>query len=182
MIYGYARVSTQDQDLTTQRQALAAAGCEHIYAEKMSGARSDRPELAAVLRTLQRGDVLVVTRLDRLARSTVDLLTILKRVEAAGAGFKSIAETWVDTSTPMGRLLVTFLGGIAEFERHLIRERTDAGRKRAKAEGRRIGGPTPRLADQMAQAASLVASGATISAAAKAAGISRGSVRRALKA
>src|SRR6516165_8230640 len=131
-IYGYARVSTDGQTLAAQHTALHAAGCAKVFAEKISGAITDRPELAKVLAQLGAGDVLVVTRLDRLARSTRDLLNILDTVARAGAGFKSLADTWADTTTPHGRLMLTVLGGLAEFERELIRARTGEGRKRAK--------------------------------------------------
>jgi DNA invertase Pin-like site-specific DNA recombinase len=146
-IYGYARVSTDGQTLAAQHTALHAAGCAKVFAEKISGAITDRPELAKVLAQLGAGDVLVVTRLDRLARSTRDLLNILDTVARAGAGFKSLADTWADTTTPHGRLMLTVLGGLAEFERELIRARTGEGRKRAQASGVRFGRP-PKLTDE----------------------------------
>lgn len=179
MIYGYARVSTQDQDLTIQRQTLAAAGCERVFAEKISGAKSDRPELAAMLAALQAGDIVIVTRIDRLARSLVDLLHILKAVGDKGAGFKSLTEVWADFTNPIGRMIIGVMGSLAEYERSLIRERTDAGRKRAKAEGRRIGGPLPRITQEQRQAVcARRALGESQSAVAAAVGISRGSVKR----
>ena len=141
-IYGYARVSTDGQTLASQDAQLHAAGCAKVYSEKASGARTDRPELAKLLRRLGEGDVLMVTRLDRLARSTRDLLNILDTVAKAGAGFKSLADTWADTTTAHGRLMLTVLGGLAEFERALIIARTGDGRVRAKAppatNGRRL--------------------------------------------
>src|SRR5262245_61266508 len=106
-------------------------GAEHVYAEKISGAKSDRPQLAKLLKSLAEGDTVVVTRLDRLARSTRDLLNILHAIGKAGATFKSLADAWADTKTPHGRLMLTILGGLAEFERELIKARTDDGRKRA---------------------------------------------------
>ena len=106
-----------------------AAGCAKVYAEKVSGAKTDRPELAKLLRRLVRGDVLVVTRLDRLARSTRDLLNILDVIGKAGAGFKCLGDAWADTTTPHGRLMLTVLGGLAEFERELILARTSDGRR-----------------------------------------------------
>jgi DNA invertase Pin-like site-specific DNA recombinase len=142
--YGYARVSTDGQTLAAQDAQLRAAGCAKVYAEKISGAVSDRPELAKLLRRLDHGDMVVVTRLDRLARSTRDLLNILDRVAKASAGFKSLADTWADTTTPHGRLMLTVLGGLAEFERELIRARTGEGRKRAQARGVKFGRP-PKL-------------------------------------
>jgi DNA invertase Pin-like site-specific DNA recombinase len=146
-ILGYARVSTDGQTLVAQEAALRSAGCAKVFAEKISGAITDRPELTKVLQQLERGDVLVVTRLDRLARSTRDLLNILDTVSKAGAGFKSIADTWADTTTPHGRLMLTVLGGLAEFERELIRARTGEGRKRAQASGVQFGRP-PKLTEQ----------------------------------
>src|SRR5438270_5852411 len=140
-IFGYARVSTRDQDLAGQIAELQAAGCGNIFKEKASGARTDRPELAKAIRRLEAGDVLVVTRLDRLARSTRDLLNILDAIGKAGAGFKSLNDAWADTTTPHGRLMLTVLGGLAEFERELIRARTDDGRTRAKARGVKFGRP-----------------------------------------
>jgi DNA invertase Pin-like site-specific DNA recombinase len=134
-IYGYARVSTGGQSLASQDAQLRAAGCTKIYAEKASGAWIDRPELAKLLKRLDRGDVLIVTRLDRMARSTRDLLNILDVAGKAGAGFKSLGDTWADTTTPHGRLMLTVLGGLAEFERELIIARTGEGRTRAKARG-----------------------------------------------
>jgi DNA invertase Pin-like site-specific DNA recombinase len=140
-IYGYARVSTRDQTLASQDAQLHAAGCAKVFAEKVSGAKTDRAELAKLLKRLEPGDVLVVTRLDRLARSTRDLLNILDTLAKAGAGFKSLADAWADTTTAHGRLILTILGGLAEFERELIIARTDDGRKRAQAGGVRFGRP-----------------------------------------
>jgi DNA invertase Pin-like site-specific DNA recombinase len=141
-LYGYARVSTRDQDLAAQNTELRAAGCAKVFREKVSGAKTaDRPELAKALRRLDRGDVLVVTRLDRLARSTRDLLNILAAIGERGADFKSLKDTWADTTTPHGRLMLTVLGGLAEFERELIRARTGEGRKRAQDRGVRFGRP-----------------------------------------
>lgn len=130
MIIGYARVSTDGQTLDAQQSALAAAGAERVFAEKVSGAVTDRKQLAKAISALGAGDVLVVTRLDRLARSTRDLLHVLDAVGKAGSGFRSLADQWCDTTTPHGRLMLTVLGGLAEFERELIRARTDEGRKR----------------------------------------------------
>ena len=143
-LIGYARVSTRDQDLNGQEAELEAAGCARIYREKESGARTDRPELASAIAKLGSGDVLVVSRLDRLARSTRDLLNILAQIADRKAGFKSLHDGWADTTTPHGRLMLTVLGGLAEFERELIRARTGEGRKRAKARGVQFGRP-PKL-------------------------------------
>jgi DNA invertase Pin-like site-specific DNA recombinase len=113
-IYGYARVSTDGQTLAAQDAQLHAAGCAKVYSEKVSGARTDRVELGKLLKRLDKDDVLIVTRLDRLARSTRDLLNILDTVAKAGAGFRSLADAWADTTTPHGRLMLIILGGLAE--------------------------------------------------------------------
>jgi len=141
-IYGYARVSTDGQSLAAQDASLTAAGCAKIFAEKVSGAKTDRKELGRAIKALGEGDVLMVTRLDRLARSTRDLLNVLDTVGRAGAGFKSLADVWADTTTPHGRLMVTILAGLAEFERELIKARTGEGRARAKANGVHMGRPS----------------------------------------
>jgi DNA invertase Pin-like site-specific DNA recombinase len=143
-VYGYARVSTDGQTLAAQDAALRGAGCAKVYSEKASGAKSDRAELRKVVSRLGEGDVLMVTRLDRLARSTRDLLNTLDEIAKRGAGFKSLADAWADTTTPHGRLMLTVLGGLAEFERELIKARTGEGRARAKAEGVHMGRP-PKL-------------------------------------
>ena len=139
MIVGYARVSTDGQTLDAQHSTLRAAGAEKVFAEKVSGAKTNRAQLAKAIDALGAGDVLLVTRLDRLARSTRDLLNVLATIADNGAGFKSLADTWADTTTAHGRLMLTVLGGLAEFERELIRQRTDEGRKRAQARGVRFG-------------------------------------------
>lgn len=135
MLVGYARVSTDGQSLTAQVAELKAAGCAEVFQEKVSGAKSDRAQLSRLMKRMDAGDVLVVTRLDRLARSTRDLLNILASIADNGAGFRSLRDTWADTTTPHGRLMLTVLGGLAEFERELIRSRTGEGRERAKAKG-----------------------------------------------
>ena len=144
MIVGYARVSTDGQTLDAQQSALAAAGAERVFAEKVSGVVTDRRQLAKALAALGPGDTLIITKLDRLARSTRDLLNTLAAIAEAGAGFRSLADAWADTTTPHGRLMLTVLGGLAEFERHLILARTSEGRVRAKARGVKFG-RKPRL-------------------------------------
>ena len=139
MIVGYARVSTDGQTLDAQQLALAAAGAEKTFSEKISGAVTERKALARAIAALGVGDVLLVTRLDRLARSTRDLLNTLDGIAKAGAGFRSLADHWCDTTTPHGRLMLVVLGGLAEFERELIKARTAEGRERAKARGVRFG-------------------------------------------
>lgn len=138
-LIGYARVSTRDQDLTNQEAQLRAAGCGKVFAEKITGTRRDRPQLDRLLDHLRPGDVVVVTRLDRLARSIRDLLDIVERVREAGAGLRSLAEPWADTTSPAGRMVLTVFAGIAEFERSLIIERTSTGRAAAKARGTKFG-------------------------------------------
>lgn len=160
--YGYARVSAQDQDLSAQLAALKAAGCERIYSEKVSGAAArlgERRELGRALKALQPGDTLLVTRLERLARSTRDLLNILAAIGDAGATFKSLGDAWADTTTAHGRLMLTVLDGLAEFERHLIRSRTTEGRKRAQANGVKIGRPLKLTPHQRKEALQRVEAG-----------------------
>ncbi len=142
--YGYARVSTDGQTLDAQRAALVAAGAAKVFQETASGAKSDRKELAKALKALRPGDILIVTRLDRLARSTRDLLNILDTVARSGALFRSLGDPWADTTTAHGRLMLTVLGGLAEFERELIVARTGEGRARAAARGQHMGRP-PKL-------------------------------------
>jgi DNA invertase Pin-like site-specific DNA recombinase len=151
-LLGYGRVSTDGQSLTAQVAELKAANCNEIYQEKISGAKSDRKQLTRLLARLGKGDVLVVTRLDRLARSTRDLLNLLGAVADKGAGFKSLRDTWADTTTAHGRLMLTVLGGLAEFERELIRSRTSEGRERAKARGV-VMGRRPKLTQHQRQEA-----------------------------
>src|SRR5258705_461330 len=151
-IYGYARVSTDGQTVAAQVANLRAAGAVKVFSETASGAKTDRSELAKVMRVLQPGDVLMVTRLDRLARSTRDLLNTLHALGERQVGFKSLVDTWADTTTPHGRLMLTVLGGLAEFERDLIRSRTGEGRKRAMARGVRFGRP-PKLTPHQRQEA-----------------------------
>jgi DNA invertase Pin-like site-specific DNA recombinase len=159
MLIGYARVSTDDQNLSQQRAALQAAGCRRIYEEKVSGAKRDRPQLARLIDQLRADDVVTVTRLDRLARSTRDLLDIAERLEGAGAGLRSLAEPWADTTSPAGRMVLTVFAGIAEFERALIAERTGTGRVAARARGVRFGRPPKLTADQIVLARRLVDEG-----------------------
>ena len=144
MLFGYARVSKgEDQSTTAQRRLLREAGAEKVYEETMSGGRWDRPELTRLLDQLRPGDVVVVWKLDRLSRSLKDLLQLLERIEAAGAGFRSLTES-VDTTTAAGRMLMQMLGSFAEYERAMVKERTAAGLAAARAEGR-VGGRRPKL-------------------------------------
>src|SRR5436305_10909650 len=142
-LVGYARVSTYGQTLDSQLEQLRKAGCSsrNIYREKVTGARADRRELNRMLGKLAPGDVVTVTRIDRLARSTFDLFAIVKRIADAKAQFRSLAEPWADTRTSTGRLMLAVLGGLADVERDLIRTRTADGRSRAKAKGKHMGRP-----------------------------------------
>jgi DNA invertase Pin-like site-specific DNA recombinase len=139
MKYGYARVSTDGQSVDAQVRQLTKAGCKKVFRETASGAKTDRAQLRKALAQLDAGDVLVVTRLDRLARSTRDLLNTLAAITDRKAGFRSLGDAWADTTTGHGRLMLTVLGGLAEFERELIRARTSEGRARAVARGVKLG-------------------------------------------
>lgn len=175
---GYARVSTSGQTLTAQLDQLSAAGCATIYRETASGARTDRPELRAALAALPPDGVLIVTRLDRLARSTRDLLNIVEQIEAKGARFKSLADPWADTTTPTGRLILTVLGGLAEFERALIADRTAEGRTRARAAGKRMGRPPALSAAQKIEARRMASEGRTHAEIAAVVGVDRSTISR----
>jgi DNA invertase Pin-like site-specific DNA recombinase len=181
MLIGYARVSTGDQDLTGQRSALKEVGCKRIYEEKVSGARRGRPELVRMLDQLRAGDVVVVPRLDRLARSTRDLLEIAEQLKEAGAGLRSLHEPWADTTSPGGRMVLTVFAGIAEFERELIQERTRAGRTAAQARGVRFGRPPKLTADRIALARRLVGEGTSVPDASKILNVHRATLYRALR-
>jgi DNA invertase Pin-like site-specific DNA recombinase len=142
MKYGYARVSPggKSESVDAQARQLAKAGCKKVFRDvHVSGAKTDRAQLRRVIEALEAGDVLMVTRLDRLARSTRDLLNILAAITERKAGFRSLGDAWADTTTSHGRLMLTVLGGLAEFERDLIRKRTSEGRERAKARGVKLG-------------------------------------------
>ena len=139
MKYGYARVSTDGQSVGAQVRQLTKAGCRKVFREVASGAKTDRAQLRRLLGQLEAGDVLTVTRLDRLARSTRDLLNTLATITGKKAAFRSLGDKWADTTTSHGRLMLTVLGGLAEFERDLIRTRTGEGRERAKARGVKMG-------------------------------------------
>ena len=140
---GYARVSTYGQTLDAQLEQLRAEGCSTIFREKASGAQADRRELQRTLKSIASGDVVTVTRIDRLARSTFDLFAIVKQITDAGAQFRSLAEPWADTATRTGRLMIAVLGGLADVERDLIRTRTAEGRSRAKGRGQIWAGHRP---------------------------------------
>jgi DNA invertase Pin-like site-specific DNA recombinase len=152
MKYGYARVSSDGQSVDAQVRQLTKAGCKKVFREVASGAKTDRAQLRRLLDVLDTGDVLTVTRLDRLARSTRDLLNTLAAITGKKAGFRSLGDTWADTTTSHGRLMLTVLGGLAEFERDLIRARTGEGRARAVARGQRMGRPFKLTAHQQKEA------------------------------
>ena len=163
MKLGYARVSTEDQTLALQRPRLLAAGCERLFEEKISGAKRNRPELEKLLGEVRKNDILVVTRLDRLARSTVELLAIAERLREKDAGLQSLDEPWVDTESPSGRMILTVFAGIAEFERALIRQRTNDGLVDARKRGVAFGRPPKMRPDQQALVRELINQGQSVS-------------------
>jgi DNA invertase Pin-like site-specific DNA recombinase len=175
---GYARVSTDGQSIQAQTGALHGAGCARIFAEKISGAYADRPQLAKAIGALGEGDTLVVCKLDRLARSTRDLLNTPDAIGKACASFKSLADQWADTTTPHGRLMLTVLGGLAEFERHLILSRTADGRARAQANGVRFGRKPALTPYQRAEALRRREAGETLTEIAKSFNVSHMTIAR----
>ena len=146
MIFGYARVSTDSQDLTSQLAQLKAAGCERVFREKISGATADRPQLRKLMAAISHGDVLIIPAVDRLSRDTTDLLVIARDLQNAGAGLRSIAEPVVDTTSDFAELVLAMLGVAAKLERRRIKQRTARGRADAKAKGVRFG-RKPKLTD-----------------------------------
>jgi DNA invertase Pin-like site-specific DNA recombinase len=179
-LIGYARVSTYGQTLDAQLEQLRAAGCSsrNIYREKVTGARADRRELLRMLDRLAPGDVVTVTRIDRLARSTFDLFSIVKRIVDAKAQFRSLAEPWADTGTSTGRLMLAVLGGLADVERDLIRTRTAEGRTRAQKNGQHMGRPSKLTAAQQAEARRRRAEGATLAELARSYGVGKSTISR----
>lgn len=178
---GYARVSTGSQNLDQQRADLKAAGCMRLFEEKASGAKRDRPELGRMLDHLRASDVVTVTRLDRLARSTRDLLEIADKLRTIGAGLRSLAEPWADTTTPAGRMVLTVFAGIADFERSLILTRTTAGRKAAQARGVKFGRPSSLSSEQIQQVQALISQGHPMSEIAAQMNVHATTLYRALK-
>lgn len=173
MLIGYARVSTLDQNPALQLDALKAAGCERIFEEKASGAKEDRPQLAKALDHMRAGDVLVVWKLDRLARSLKQLVTVLDDLGQRGIGFRCLAPA-IDTTTPEGRLLYSITGAFAEFERAIIQQRTRAGLKAALARGRKGGRPPSLKSDDLAKARAMLSDpGISVKAIAATFGVSR---------
>ena len=175
---GYARVSTDGQTLDAQQAALRDSGCARVFAEKVSGAKTDRAQLARAVATLAPGDTLVVCKLDRLARSTRDLLNTLADIAQRGASFKSLGDPWCDTTSAHGRLMLTVLGGLAEFERHLILARTSEGRQRAQQRGVRFGRKPKLTAHQQQEALARRAAGEALVEIARSYNVSHSTISR----
>lgn len=178
MKYGYARVSTDGQSVTAQVEQLTQAGAGKVFREKKSGAITHRQQLKRALDALDEGDVLLVTRLDRLARSTRDLLNTLAAIAEKKAGFRSLGDSWADTTTAHGRLMLTILGGLAEFEAELIRDRTREGRERAKARGVKLGRPFKLTAHQRNEARGRRDEGETLADIARSYNVSHSTISR----
>ena len=178
LTFGYARVSTDGQTLDAQAAQLEASGATRLFQEKVSGAKRERAQLDRMLSSLNAGDVVLVTRLDRLARSTRDLLNILGVIADKGASFRSLGDVWADTTTAHGRLMLTVLAGLAEFERELIRTRTGEGRARAKAQGRKLGRKFKLTAHQCAEAQRRREDGETTTAIARSFNVSHSTISR----
>lgn len=162
MKIGYARVSTQDQNLNIQLQELEKEGCKKIFQEKISGVHSKRIELEKMMEQLREGDQVIIWKLDRLARSTKELLNICDKINHAGASFQSLSESWADTSSPGGKMILTIFAGIAEFERELIIERTSAGRKLAMKNGIEFGRPKKFNSEQKEAVKTLINNGTSV--------------------
>ncbi|MGW7584107.1 recombinase family protein [Kitasatospora sp. NPDC054768] len=179
-LIGYARVSTDDQEAQFQHDALTEAGCDRIFTDKASAKNTDRPELSAVLDYLRPGDTLYVWKLDRFARSLIDLVTMVDTLSTRGIGFKVLtgALASIDPNTPDGRLMLQVVGAMAEFERSLIKDRTRAGLDAAKAQGRIGGRPNALDADKLAAARARRAKGESVTAIARALGVSRATLYR----
>src|SRR5438132_834042 len=177
-LVGYARVSTYGQTLDAQLEQLRGAHCTKIFREKVTGAHNDRRELLKMLKGLAAGDVVTVTRIDRLARSTFDLFAIVKQIIDAKAQFRSLAEPWADTGTGTGRLMIAVLGGLADLERDPIRTRTAEGRSRAQKRGQRMGRPRKLTLAQQAEARRRRAQGATLAELARSYGVGKSTISR----
>lgn len=162
MKIGYGRVSTTEQNLDNQMKLLHQAGCATIFSEKISGAQKNRPELEKLLNHIRQDDILVVCKLDRLARSTHHLLDIVEQLRHSGASFCSLGEPWADTTTHAGKMIMTVFAGIAEFERDLIRERTSVGRKAARERGVKFGRPQKLSPEQKTLVSELIHQGRSV--------------------
>lgn len=176
MIYGYARVSTEDQHLEAQISQLEASGCDEIFREKASGAKDNRPELLRMLEAVGKGDSVVVCKIDRIARSTANLLRIIEDLDRKGAAFK-VLNINLDTGTPTGKLMLTMLGAIAEFEREMMLERQRDGIERARSEGK-YNGRVPSAMRKADEVLAVLRSGGTRELAAERVGVSLASVYR----
>ena len=163
MKLGYARVSTGAQELDLQINRLTEAGCKRLFKEKITGAGRKRPEIEKLLGELHNDDILVVTRLDRLARSTAELLRIAEAIQEKNAGLQSLEEPWADTTSPAGRMVLTVFAGIAEFERALIHSRTEEGKRAARQRGVAFGRPPKMRPDQRQLARQLIEDGKSVS-------------------
>ena len=180
-LVGYARISTAEQNLALQRDALAAAGAARVFEDRgVSGAKTERPGLDEALRYLREGDTLVVWKLDRLGRSMTHLLAVVADLEARGVGFRSLTEA-IDTTTPTGRLVFHIFGALGQFERDLIRERTGAGLAAAAARGRKGGRPVAATPEKVARARRLIAQGLTVREAAARVKVGKSALYAALK-
>lgn len=175
---GYARVSTVGQTLEAQLDQLKATGCSRVYREKVSGAKVDRKELGKLLKSVAAGDQVVVTRIDRLARSVFELFAIVKKIIDADGQFLSLAEPWADTSTSTGRLMIAVLGGLADVERDLIRTRTGEGRARAKLRGQHMGRPSKMTPSQKQEARRRRNDGESVADLARSYGVSPAAIYR----
>jgi DNA invertase Pin-like site-specific DNA recombinase len=180
-LLGYARVSTREQDLALQQKALREAGCTLVFSEKISGIKDARPQLARLMKAIEYGDVVIVTRLDRLARSTLHLLRTVDAITKAGAEFRSLGDGWCDTTSPHGKLILTVLAGLAEFERSLIMSRTQAGILCARELGVAFGRKPKLNARQRQMIAERYAQGETMAALAKQFGVGEATVWRAVR-
>lgn len=176
-VYGYARCSTDAQELASQLQALNDAGCTKIYQEKVSGVK-DRPQLAKLLKALQSDDVVIIAHLDRISRSTPDLLNRLEAITKAGAKFRSLNEPWADTTTPMGNLITTIMSGFAQFNREMILKRCEDGRKAAKARNVHMGRPPKLTPYQRQEALQRRENGETLHAIARTYGVAHTTIAR----
>src|SRR5271156_2803154 len=175
---GYARVSTYGQTLDAQLEQLRKEGCSKIYCEKATGAQPKRRELQRLLKAVAPGDVVTVTRIDRLARSTFDLFAIVKHIVDAKAQFRSLAEPWADTGTSTGRLMIAVLGGLGGVEGDLLRTPTAGGRSRAQKRGQHMGPPSKLTASQQVEARRRRAEGATLAELARSYGVGKSTISR----
>lgn len=181
MTFGYARVSTTKQGFEGQIDDLEAVGCNQVFADKVTGRHQNRPELQKMLNKLRAGDVVIVTRLDRLARSTRDLLALVEQIHETGATFKSLSEPWADTTTPAGKMVMTIFAGVAEFERSLIAERTEKGRQEARKKGKHLGAPKKLTDEKRSALLELLAAGKQPGEAARIFGVHRTTVHRVIR-